>query len=96
MSGSPVVDEATRLMEAVQEWLAGATGGLPIATDGVECRVCPLCQLLSLLRGSRPELLEHLGDAGSALLAAMRSVIDAHERGWAARPTTVEHIDIGE
>jgi hypothetical protein len=65
-----------------------ATGGL-----APECRVCPLCMGLAMLRHSRPEALEHLLKAGAELLLAARAVLDAADglRGSA----TLQRIDIG-
>ncbi|MHB8452502.1 MAG: DUF5304 family protein [Mycobacteriales bacterium] len=97
MTASPVGEEAARLLEALHDWFAGGAGGLPLATDAAECQLCPLCRLLSVLRGTRPEVFGHLTDAATALLAALRAAIDAHERSWAARPPSpVQHIDIAD
>ena len=96
MSGSPVSEEAARLVEAVQEWLAGATSGLSMATGGPECKLCPFCQLLRMLRTTRPEVFEHLAGAGVELVAALRATVEAHEREWRSRPDRVEHIDVND
>jgi hypothetical protein len=96
-----VAEEAARLFEAVQEWARRAGLGTDelataLATGAPECRVCPLCQLLGLLRERRPEVVEHLLDAGTSLAAALRAAVDASEREWSARrPARAEHIDIG-
>lgn len=94
-------EEAARLFEAIQDWARSSAGGslaagLPIATGAPECQLCPLCQLIGVLRTTRPETFEHLTEASAALLAALRSAIDAHERQWSSRrPADVERIDIG-
>ena len=60
-----------------------------------ECRYCPICRILATLRGPRSEVMDHLVEAGSSLLAALRAAIDSHERSWAgAPPAPVQHIDI--
>lgn len=87
-------EEAGRLFEAVQDLL-----GDRLATGSTECRLCPVCQLIGLLRTAQPAVAEHLADAVTSLLAAYRAVIEAHEQQWAAkrpsgRATGVEHIDI--
>ncbi len=91
--------EASRLFEAVQEWARhSAEGGVSehVATGSAECQLCPICQLIGALRGTRPEVVEHLADAAGSLLAALRAAIDAHERDWTARRAPgVERIDIG-
>jgi hypothetical protein len=97
-----VAEEATRLFAAVENWVRDATGAAGhvfgdqhIATGAAECQLCPLCRLISLLRGTRPEVFEHLTDATVSLLAALRAAADAHERAWASRrPSPVQHIDI--
>ena len=96
-------EEAARLFEAVQEWAQRSAGtlasgplGEQVATGAPECRLCPVCQLISLLRDTRPEVVLHLAEAASALLAALRAAIAAHEAEWSARgPSDVERIHIG-
>jgi Family of unknown function (DUF5304) len=93
-----VAEEASRLFEAVQDWArrAGVDGRTQIATGAPECRLCPLCQALGLLRDARPEVVEHLVTAVGSLAAAVRVAVDASEREWSARrPAHAEHIDIG-
>lgn len=107
-ASGPLAEEAAKLVEALQDWARGATGGggllgglssgiseLPLANGSAECRLCPFCTLLGMLRTARPETFEHLLDAAGALTAALRSAVDAHERSWATRtPSTVERIDV--
>ena len=95
-------EEAAKLFAALQDWAQRAGGGEPgggeeaAGRSGVECRLCPFCQLLGVLRASRPEVVEHLADAAASLAAAARAAVLASERDWAARrPSGVEHIDIG-
>jgi hypothetical protein len=95
-------EEAARLFEAVQDWARrSAPGGSfslgeHIATGSAECQLCPVCQLIGLVRATRPEVAEHLADAAASLLAAVRAAVVAHEREWSARRAApVERIDIG-
>ena len=104
-------EEAARLFDALQGWAGrsssseGVAQGLGqlaagltdrIATGSTECQLCPLCQLIGLLKTSAPEVYEHLGQASTSLMAALRAAINAHEQNWAARRSSdVEHIDIG-
>ena len=99
--------EASRLVDALGEWLAarGESSGLGFgslnslgahfANGSSECRLCPVCQLIGALRHARPELVGHLDDAASSLLAALRVALDGadSERGPAG-PAGFEHIDI--
>jgi hypothetical protein len=97
-----VAEEASRLFAAFESWVRDAAGGATsavdahIATGSAECQLCPMCRLIGMLRGTRPEVFDHLVDASASMLAAMRSAIDAHEGSWASRrQSPVQHIDIG-
>ncbi len=101
-------EEASRLVDALGEWLAaragtGNTGGLGslsglsahFANGSSECRLCPVCQLIGVLRQSRPEVVGHLDDAASSLISALRLVLDGADRGRGATGRAgFEHIDI--
>lgn len=96
----PLADEAARLVEALSEWARGHAGELPSAVSShvggsVECKLCPFCQALSLLRQARPETFVHLLEASTALTAALRSVVegigDAHRQ-----QSGVERIDLDD
>ena len=60
-AGGPgsLADEAGKLFEAVQEWLAERSGGAGerIATGSAECQLCPICRLIGLLRATNPEVV---------------------------------------
>jgi hypothetical protein len=93
----PLAEEAARLIEALGEWARGATGGLsmPAVGQGAECQVCPLCQLLALVRRTQPETFGHLADASASMVAALRTVVERHEHG-ADRAPGVERIDLDD
>ncbi len=84
-SGSPLAEEAAKLLEALQSWASGAATGLPLASDAPECTVCPLCQVLRAVRGVRPEVVDHLAGATTELVAALRAALDAPEAERPAR-----------
>lgn len=96
----PLAEEAAKLFAAVQEWLVDRAGGVGdrIAMGSTECQLCPVCQLIGLLRAVQPDTVDHLADASMSLLAAVRSAVAAHERGWASHHAghraRSEHIDI--
>lgn len=96
MSGSPVADEAAKLVEALQDWVAGATGGLPLASGSAECALCPFCQLLRAARSTRPEVFEHLAGAGAELVAALRAGMDGRRAADSAGHSRVEHIKVSD
>lgn len=76
-----VGEEAARLLEAARDWLHGAVD--PAA--GPECRYCPLCQLLALLRRDPDRI-------GEFAAMARRLVEDVITPPSAA--PDVEHIDL--
>jgi len=102
-------EEAARLAAAVQDWLQGfpdprrTTGAAghqshrdPSRAAGEpppECLVCPACQLLRLVRGTRPEVYGHLADAAASLSAALRE-LTADVASGTPRRGNVEHIDL--
>lgn len=102
----PITEEAARLFAALEDWartagvthashLAGAVAG-SVANGSADCRLCPFCTLIGALRTTRPETFDHLQQAVTALLAAMRSAVAASEHDWARRRSApVERIDIG-
>jgi hypothetical protein len=89
-------DEAARLFGAVQDWARRSFGEgsqAHLATGAPACEWCPLCQLVAVLRGERPEATEKIVAAGTAVLAALRAVLDP-----APAPTAsprVQRIDLG-
>ena len=75
----PLAEEAARFVEALSDWARGHVGGPAMSVgNAAECKLCPVCQLLSIVRQAKPETFAHLHDASAALTAALRSVVDAH------------------
>ncbi|HVE63672.1 MAG TPA: DUF5304 family protein [Mycobacteriales bacterium] len=95
-------EEATRLFAAAESWWRDAhqepsTGASaePAGAAALECRFCPLCQALSLVRTTRPEVFEHLSSAAMSLLHAARAAVETHSHTGRGRPgPAVERIDI--
>jgi hypothetical protein len=92
-AAGPLGEEAARLVEALTEWARGHGEDIPIATGSAECRLCPVCQLLTLMRQARPETFAHLMDATAALAAAVRTVVESHQH---ATGGGVERIDLDD
>ena len=107
--------EAARLFETLQQaaasWSrgpsgAGQEGGASCSCDHETpqtCRICPVCQLLSRLETVRPEAVQHLAEAASAVVAALSELATSRPpsaRGPAspAGPARddVQHIDISD
>jgi hypothetical protein len=77
--------QALRLLAGVQEWVRHDLGP-HVATGAPECRYCPLCAAIVVLRGDRPEVTEKLVEAGSALLTALRAAFEPVPAGPGAGP----------
>jgi hypothetical protein len=73
----PLAEEALRFVNSVQDWVGREWPVEQAAAHPRECQWCPLCQFVAMLRGERPELSARVSEAGAALLAAMRAVLDA-------------------
>ena len=99
-----LAEEAVKLIGAAEEWWQGArervtstVGDFGSLHTGPECVICPVCQLLAVVRTASPEVFEHLAAASGSLLLALKSAIDAQEQARAHRRTassTIERIDI--
>ena len=93
----PLAEEAAKLAEALSGWVSGGFTHplMDGAGESPECRLCPVCQLLRLAQGSRPEVFEHLANASASLIAALRAAVESSQASWASgnRPAS-ERIDI--
>ena len=95
-------DEAVKLVDALQDWARrnfGDPATAHIATGAPECTWCPICQLIAILRGDRPEISEKVAEAGASLVAALRAVLDAAAAGPpgpAAETHRVQHINLDD
>ncbi len=70
---------------------AGAAGGAVCAGHGRPCTSCPLCRLLAMFAGDRPEVVRHLLTAAESLAAAFRVALEAYSGSaysGGARPGT--------
>lgn len=86
-------EEAAKLFGAAEEWWREHG---PAMHQGPECVVCPVCQGLALLRGTSPEVFEHLSNAVASLLLAVKAGVEAQENLFARQhpDVPVERIDI--
>lgn len=99
-----LVDEARRLAEALSrvtaQWGESPTTRLSDWAhqhdmgDAPECRYCPLCRLIALLRGDRPEVAARLLAAGTAFAEALRTAVVPPVTD-PEPPPRVQHIDVG-
>lgn len=78
---APLIGEALRLVSSVQDWaqdFAHRGAGEPGEQHkGGDCRWCPLCQFAAILRGEHPDVTDRVADAGTALVGALRALVDA-------------------
>jgi hypothetical protein len=106
-----IAEEAAKLLGALQGWAsegaedaaAGAAGLLHdlnehVATGGAECRYCPLCQVISAVRDTSPEVKQHLATAATSLLHAAAGLIQARagQDSDAGRHEPVQKIDLDD
>ena len=64
-----------------------------VATGGEDCRYCPVCQVIHVVRQTSPEVREHLSVAASSLLQAAAGLL-ATNTAQHQKPSTVEKIDL--
>ena len=90
-----VAEEAAKLLGALQDWAnesradqvrttaRGMAEGLGSLGDhvghGQDCRYCPLCRALQLVRETSPEVREHLAVAVGALAQAATAALRSSE-----------------
>ncbi|QNN53155.1 hypothetical protein [Nocardioides mesophilus] len=70
-----------------------------LATGGRECTYCPLCRVIGAVRGTSPEVKQHLATAASGLLQAANSLLEAataHQGTNRSAEEPVEKIDVDE
>ena len=66
-----------------------------IATGSADCRYCPVCQVIHVVRQTSPEVRAHLSVAASSLMHAAAGLLATHANGQStAQP--VEKIDLDD
>ena len=99
--GSDLGETAAGLGDHWADRLADAAHDVDehLATGAAECRYCPVCRGVDLLRRTDPEVVIHLGQAAQSLsraVAAMLATANVEERRSQRSSGTagVEHIDL--
>ena len=64
-----------------------------IATGGEDCRYCPVCQVIHVVRNTSPEVRTHLSVAASSLMHAASGLL-ATKTGDQSKTSPVEKIDL--
>ena len=89
-SHGTIGEEAVKLLDAVQDWLRREPLSEHLATGSPECTWCPICQLVAVLRGDRPDVNEKI----ATVVAALRAMLDASDVR-SPQEQRVQHIDLG-
>ncbi len=77
-----LADEAAKLADAAQTWARGEGPGRMsnavghMATGDPACCVCPVCTVIVLLRGERPELTGRLAESLAGLVTAGQGLLE--------------------
>jgi hypothetical protein len=74
-----VAEEAAKLFATLND------DGRQDLRPGAECQWCPVCQLISLVRHSRPETIDQLAAAAAGVLGSLRGFLDAAAESARAR-----------
>ena len=64
-----------------------------IATGGEECRYCPVCQVIQVVRNTSPEVRTHLSVAASSLMHAAAGLLATNPEDR-SKSSPVEKIDL--
>ena len=64
-----------------------------IATGGEDCRYCPVCQVIHVVRNTSPEVRTHLSVAASSLMHAAAELLATNPHDQ-SRSSPVEKIDL--
>ena len=88
-----VAEEAAKLFGALAGWASDVNDH--VDTGAEECRYCPICRTVHVIRQASPEVREHLAVAATSLMQATAGLLAAAARGPGAGPGDgVEHIDL--
>ena len=88
-----LAEEAAKLLGAAEAWWRGSA---PSAEHtGPECKVCPFCQVVSVVRRVEPDVVEKVTEAAVALLVALKGAVEPPDSSEPRRADVpVERIDI--
>jgi hypothetical protein len=69
-----------------------------IATGAAECTYCPVCRVISAVRGTSPEVRQHLTSAATSLMHAAAGLLATHVPDPSKRRDDggVEKIDVSD
>ena len=84
-------EEAAKLFGALADLARDADAHV---ARGEECRYCPICRAVQVVRSASPEVREHLTTAVSSLAQAFAAALDTAVPD--PEPPGVEHIDLSD
>jgi len=70
-----------------------------IATGGKDCKYCPICQVISAVRETSPEVKQHLASAGTSFMQAVAGIMATQVSDQASKARSdaaMEHIDLSD
>ena len=89
--------------EAAASAAAGAARRLEdvnehVATGGRNCTYCPLCQVIAAVRGTSPEVKQHLASAATSLMHAVAGLMatQVHDQPTGRPGSPVEKIELSD
>ena len=100
-------DAAAAAASAASSAAAAASGALHdvdehLSTGSPECQYCPVCQVISAVRATSPEVRQHLRSAAGSLMQAAAALLAPPMAGPVPRPEDrrrdggVERIDVSD
>jgi hypothetical protein len=91
-------DRGSEHVHATAEGLGGLAGSVNdhVATGSESCLYCPLCQVISAVRNTRPEVKDHLVVAASSLVQALLAALASGQSKTdeSRRSDPLEKIDL--
>jgi hypothetical protein len=78
-------EQLRRMVDGVRGLLAEPARATEGVGHGSECRYCPVCQAIAVVRGERPEVSAALADLLASTASALRTFGESHATGpaWA-------------
>lgn len=93
-AGEQGSDYAGSASAAAGSFATAARGmGEHVAHGGQDCRYCPLCQVIHVVRNTSPEVREHLSVAASSLIQAAAGLLATRPQEQKP-PASMERIDL--
>ena len=92
---SGIAEQAARTAHQVHEHLDENLRE-NLANGSPECRYCPVCRTIHVVRELSPEVRAHLTTAATSLMQAAAGVMAAQQGGTGARRQGVERIDLDD